>query len=185
MRGEGRSCEVSANEYSCTQEPNKLWRSNSIFNLCHQQLNANISRTPATVPAAISGRPATVRSQRQHRAASYNRDASNKEPEMLRKLATARDDNSKKRRQRKRWLLLLSGTPATKGWSADGRDTHNNRKSRDASDSKNIGNSRVDSNRDTISSRDASKAIITYHHRIYYIAIFLRYMYFSLLSEVF
>jgi hypothetical protein len=38
MRGEGGSCSVSANEYSCvhhvTQSPNKLWRSTSIFNLC-------------------------------------------------------------------------------------------------------------------------------------------------------
>jgi hypothetical protein len=37
MRGEGESCRVSANEYSCahhvTWSPNKLWRSNSIFNL--------------------------------------------------------------------------------------------------------------------------------------------------------
>ncbi len=33
--GGGGSCRVSVNEYSCTQEsPNKLWRSNSIFNLC-------------------------------------------------------------------------------------------------------------------------------------------------------
>ncbi len=36
MRGEGGSCGVSASEYSCTQEPKKLWRSNSIFNLCVQ-----------------------------------------------------------------------------------------------------------------------------------------------------
>ncbi len=38
MRVEGRSCGVSANEYSCTHHvtwsPNKLWRSTSIFNLC-------------------------------------------------------------------------------------------------------------------------------------------------------
>ncbi len=37
MRGEGGSCGVSANEYSCahhvTWSPNILWRSNSIFNL--------------------------------------------------------------------------------------------------------------------------------------------------------
>jgi hypothetical protein len=38
MRGEGE-CGVSANEYSCAHHvtlwsPNKLWRSNSIFNLC-------------------------------------------------------------------------------------------------------------------------------------------------------
>ncbi len=37
MRGEGGSCRVSANEYSCahhvTWSPNKLWRSTSIFNL--------------------------------------------------------------------------------------------------------------------------------------------------------
>jgi hypothetical protein len=37
MRGEGGSCGVSANEYSCahhvTWSPNKLWRSTSIFNL--------------------------------------------------------------------------------------------------------------------------------------------------------
>ncbi len=31
MLGEGRSCGVSASEYSCTQEPKKLCRSNSIF----------------------------------------------------------------------------------------------------------------------------------------------------------
>jgi hypothetical protein len=36
MRGEGGSCGVSDNEYSCTlhRSPNKLWRSYSIFNLC-------------------------------------------------------------------------------------------------------------------------------------------------------
>ncbi len=33
MRGEWGSCGVSANEYSCAQDPNKLWRSNSLFNL--------------------------------------------------------------------------------------------------------------------------------------------------------
>jgi hypothetical protein len=37
MRGEGGSCGVSANEYSCahhvTWSPNKPWRSTSIFNL--------------------------------------------------------------------------------------------------------------------------------------------------------
>jgi hypothetical protein len=37
MWGEGGSCRVSANEYSCahrvTWSPNKLWRSTSIFNL--------------------------------------------------------------------------------------------------------------------------------------------------------
>ncbi len=39
-RGEGGSCGVSANEYSCahhvTWGPNKLWRSTSIFNLWAQ-----------------------------------------------------------------------------------------------------------------------------------------------------
>ncbi len=44
MRGEGGSCGVSlsANEYSCayhvTWNPNKLWRSTSIFNLCFQSI---------------------------------------------------------------------------------------------------------------------------------------------------
>jgi hypothetical protein len=43
MRGDGESCGVSANEYSCarahqvTWSSNKLWRSTSIFNLCIQQ----------------------------------------------------------------------------------------------------------------------------------------------------
>ncbi len=41
MRGEGVSCGVSSNEYSCahhvTWSPNKLWRSStSIFNLCSE-----------------------------------------------------------------------------------------------------------------------------------------------------
>jgi hypothetical protein len=42
IRGEGGSCGscgVSANEYSCAHhamEPNKLWRSTSIFNLCRR-----------------------------------------------------------------------------------------------------------------------------------------------------
>ncbi len=31
--GGGGGCGVSANEYSCTQEPNKLRRSNTIFNI--------------------------------------------------------------------------------------------------------------------------------------------------------
>ncbi len=30
--GGGGGCGASANEYSCTQGPNKLWRSNAIFN---------------------------------------------------------------------------------------------------------------------------------------------------------
>ncbi len=32
--GGGGGCGVSANEYNCTRNPNKLWGSNSIFNLC-------------------------------------------------------------------------------------------------------------------------------------------------------
>ncbi len=32
--GGGGGLRVSANEDSCTQEPKKRWRSNSIFNLC-------------------------------------------------------------------------------------------------------------------------------------------------------
>jgi len=40
MRGDGGSCGVSANEYSYThRSPNKLWRSNSIFNLCLNRIN--------------------------------------------------------------------------------------------------------------------------------------------------
>jgi len=38
MRKDGWGCGVSANEYNCahhvTLSPNKLWRTNSIFNLC-------------------------------------------------------------------------------------------------------------------------------------------------------
>jgi hypothetical protein len=41
MRGEGGSCGVSANEYSCahhvTWSPNKLCRSTSILNLCNKR----------------------------------------------------------------------------------------------------------------------------------------------------
>jgi hypothetical protein len=49
MRGEGGSCGVSANEYSCvhhvTWSPNKLLRSTSIFNLC-----------PLPIPGGDEGR---------------------------------------------------------------------------------------------------------------------------------
>ncbi len=53
-----------------------------------------MSIIPAMVPAT-SGKPATVRSQRQHRAASYSGDASNREPEMVWKPAKARDHSKK------------------------------------------------------------------------------------------
>jgi hypothetical protein len=46
MRG-GRSCGVSANEYSCahhvTGSQNKLWSSTSIFNLCSEIMFQNIN----------------------------------------------------------------------------------------------------------------------------------------------
>jgi hypothetical protein len=36
MQGEGGGSQLSANEYTCAHgwSPNKLWRSNSILNLC-------------------------------------------------------------------------------------------------------------------------------------------------------
>jgi hypothetical protein len=79
--GRGRIAGSQPISTAVHKSPNKLWRSNSIFNLCHQKLNANMKRTPTTV-TATSGMPATVRNQRQLSAASYSSDASNKGPEM-------------------------------------------------------------------------------------------------------
>jgi hypothetical protein len=51
MRGEGVSCGVLANEYSCahhvTWSPNKLWRSTSIFNLCFNERKLCLQDTVA------------------------------------------------------------------------------------------------------------------------------------------
>jgi hypothetical protein len=46
-RGGGVGCEVSANEYNRAWSPNKLWRSNSIFNLWVE---------PNTVPEMLINR---------------------------------------------------------------------------------------------------------------------------------
>ncbi len=134
-------------------------------------INANISRTPATVPEATSGRSATAQGCKLQQGRQQQRAGN------VRKASNSKRRQQQKEKPRKRWLSLQSGTPATKGWSAHRRATHTTtgKPRTDACNSKNIGNSRVDSSRDTISSRDASKAIITYHLRIYCIAIFKRY----------
>ncbi len=57
MRGEGGVAGVSANEYSCayhmTWSPNKLWRSNSIFNLCGSQSISIVTMTTLYVRVVI------------------------------------------------------------------------------------------------------------------------------------
>jgi hypothetical protein len=51
----GGSCGVSANEYSCTLGSNKLWRSNSIFNLLSDRKFALMRRLGRAVSLPATG----------------------------------------------------------------------------------------------------------------------------------
>ncbi len=62
MRGEGGTCGVSANDYSCahhvTWSPNKLWRSNSIFNLWYYLTQGRATGEWAKLPSVCIRRRA-------------------------------------------------------------------------------------------------------------------------------